>query len=142
MSAKKRVGLVLVGFVIWAAATFLFHVAGSYFFERSAAEYWFNAISTGVLYAAVSVGLMKWWGIEQPDWLQGAVCIALPGIVGEIPILYGFPELMSSMQPETAGRYAAFLFGGYASLIGFCWLMSIKVNPQLTSDEQFTRIDQ
>lgn len=80
MNTKDRVGFVLLGFVVWAAGTFVYHMAGSYFFEGSAAEYWLNAIVTGVLYAAVSLGLMKWRGVKQKDWLQSAICIALPGM--------------------------------------------------------------
>ncbi|MBD2103942.1 DUF5367 domain-containing protein [Leptolyngbya sp. FACHB-261] len=136
MNAKNQISLVLIGFVIWVAATLVFRIAGSYFFERSATEYWINVIGTGALYAAVSVGLMKWWRIEPKNWLQGAICIALPGMLGEIPILSSFSELMSNMQPETAGRYAAFLFGGYASLIGFAWLMSTKASSLLTPDSK------
>jgi len=92
-------------------------------------------IVTGILYSAVSLGLMKLLRIEQKDWLQGAICIALPGMLGEIPILASFSELMISMQPETAGRYAAFLFGGYSSLIISAWLMSTKATSVLVSDE-------
>lgn len=139
MNTKDRIGFVLLGFVIWAAATSVYRMVGSYFFEGSSAQYWLNVIVTGILYSAVSFGLMKWRCIEQKDWLQGAICMALPGMLGEIPILAGFSELMSNMQPETAGRYAAFLFGGYSSLIGFAWLMSTKANSRLASDEQFIR---
>ena len=137
MNTKDRVGFVVLGFVIWAAGTFVYRTAGSYFFEGSSAQYWLNVIVTGSLYSAVSLGFMKWRRIEQKDWLQGAICIALPGMLGEVPILAGFSELMSNMQPETAGRYAAFLFGGYSSLIGFAWLMSTKANLRLASDKQF-----
>lgn len=137
MKTKDRVGFVLLGFVVWAAATFVYRMAGSYFFEGSAAGYWLNVIVTGVLYAAVSLGLMKWRGVKQKDWLQGAICIALPGMLGEIPILAGFSGLMSNMQPETAGRYAAFLFGGYSSLISCAWLMSTKAGSRSISDAQF-----
>ena len=136
MNSKTRIGLVLVGFTIWITATLLFREIGSYFFERSVSEYWFNAISTGILYAGLSCGLMKWWRIPQQDWLQGAICIALPGMVGEIPILYGFHQFMSNMQPETAAKYGAFLFGGYVSLIGFAWLMSSRANSSVIADKQ------
>jgi Family of unknown function (DUF5367) len=136
MNTKDRVGFVLLGFVVWAAATSVYRMTGSYFFEGSAAGYWLNVIITGILYAAVSLGLMKWRKIKQKDWLQGAICIALPGMLGEVPILADFSGLMSNMQPETAGRYAAFLFGGYSSLIGVSWLMSAKASSQSGSDPQ------
>ncbi len=142
MNTKGRISFVLLGFVIWAAGTSVYRMAGSYFFEGSSAQYWLNVIVIGILYPAVSLGLMKWRRIEQKDWLQGAICIALPGMLGEIPILSSFSELMSSMQPETAGRYAAFLFGGYSSLISSAWLMSTKANLLLASDEQFIRTEQ
>lgn len=136
MSTKDKVGFISLGFAIWAAGTLVYRMTGSSFFEASAAGYWLNVIFTGILYAVVSLGLMKWRKIEQKDRLQGAICIALPGMLGEIPILAGFSELMSNMQPETAGRYAAFLFAGYSTLIGTAWFMSAKAGSQPISETQ------
>ncbi len=59
MNTKDR-----IGFVIWAAGTSVYRMAGSYFFEGSSAQYWLNVIVTGILYSAVSLGLMKWRCIE------------------------------------------------------------------------------
>lgn len=137
MSTKDKLGFIALGFIIWAVATLFFRMTGSFFFEGSVAGYWLNLISTGILYAGVSLGLMKWRKIDQKDWLQGAICIALPGMLGEIPILVGFSELMSNMQPATAGRYAAFLFGGYSTLIGAAWLMSARASSRVTSATRF-----
>lgn len=136
MSTKDKVGFIALGLVIWAAGTSVYRLTGSSFFEGSAAGYWLNVILTGILYAVVSLGLMKWRKIKQKDWLQGAICIALPGMLGEIPILASFSELMSNMQPETAGRYAAFLFGGYSTLISIAWFMSAKASSQPISETQ------
>lgn len=130
MKTKTRLSLFLVGLVIWAAATLVFRIAGSYFFEGSVLGYWLNVVVTGGLYSVLAIGLMKGYGIKQTDWLQGAVCIALPGMLGEIPVLADFSSLMSNMQPETAGRYAAFLFGGYVSLVGSAWWLSTKARLQ------------
>lgn len=142
MRTKDRVGLIALGLVIWAAGTSVYRLSGSSFFEGSATGYWLNVGLTGFLYTVVSLGVMKWRKIDQKDWLQGAICIALPGMLGEIPILAGFSELMSNMQPETAGRYAAFLFGGYSTLIGTAWLMSAKASSQPISATQFLRTEQ
>lgn len=142
MSTKDRVSFIALGLVIWAAGTLVYRLTGSSFFEGSAAGYWLNVILTGILYAVVSLGLMNWRKIKQKDWLQGAICVALPGMLGEIPILAGFSELMSNMQPETAGRYAAFLFGGYSTLIGVAWFMSVKASSQATSATRFVGTEQ
>jgi hypothetical protein len=142
MSTKSKLGFITLGLIVWAVATSVYRVIGSSFFEGSAAVYWLNVISTGILYAVVSLGLMKWRKIEQKDWLQGAICIALPGMLGEVPILAGFSQLMSNMQPETAGRYAAFLFGGYSILIGTAWLMSTKASSQSISETRFVGTEQ
>jgi Family of unknown function (DUF5367) len=128
MNMKDRVGFFLLGFAIWAVATFVYRLSGSYFFESSAAGYWFNVIVGAILCVMVPLGLLKLRRIEQKDWLQGTVCMALPGMLSEIPILAFFSDLMSNMQPETAGRYAAYLFGCYSSLIGSGWLMSKKAS--------------
>jgi hypothetical protein len=142
MSTKDRVGFIALGLVIWAAGTSVYRLTGSTFFEGSATGYWLNVGFTGILYAAVSLRAMKWRKIQQNDWLQGAICIALPGMLGEVPILASFSELMSNMQPETAGRYAAFLFGGYSILIGTAWLMSAKASSQPVSETRLAGTEQ
>jgi Family of unknown function (DUF5367) len=142
MSTKDKVGFIALGLVIWAAATSVYRMTGSSFFEGSATGYWLNISFTGIVYAVVSLGLMKWRKIQQKDWLQGAICIALPGMLGEIPILANFSELMSNMQPETAGRYAAFLFGGYSTLLGTAWFMSAKASSQPMSETRFVGTEQ
>jgi hypothetical protein len=126
MNTKDGLSLVLVGFGIWAVATVAYRQVGHVFFERSVMVYWLNVVSTGGLYTLVFLGLMRWRRIEVKDWLQGAICIALPGMLGEIPILASFAELMSNMHPETAGRYAAFLFSGYSILLSFAWFMAAR----------------
>lgn len=136
MVKRDSIGFIALGLVIWVTATSVYRLTGSFFFEGSAAGYWLNVGFTGVLYAVVSLGLMKWRRIEQKDWLQCAICIALPGMLGEIPILAGFSEIMSNMQPETAGRYAAFLFGGYSTLICTAWFMSVKASLSATPGTQ------
>ncbi len=126
MNTNDRLSLLLVGFGIWAAGTVAYRQVGSILFERSVMEYWLNVASTGGLCTLVFVGLMRWRRLEPKDWLQGAICIALPGMVGEIPVLAGFAELMSTMHPATAGRYAAFLFSVYSILLGFAWFMATR----------------
>lgn len=130
MNIKDRIGFVTLGFVIWAAATSAYRLTGSTFFEGTTASYWLNVGFTGITYTAIALGVMKWRKIKQKDWLQGAICIALPGMLGEIPVLAGFSELMSNMHPATAGRYAAFLFSGYSILICAAWFISERANYQ------------
>jgi drug/metabolite transporter (DMT)-like permease len=130
MSRKDGIILCLLGLFIWAVGTLVYRLAGSYFFESSTVGYWMNAIVTAILYSIVGIGLMKWLRIKSEYWLYGAVCVALPGMLGEVLVLSTFSELMVNMQPETAGRYGAFLFGGYSCLISSAWLMSIKKGSQ------------
>lgn len=130
MSRKDGIILSSLGVIIWAIGTFVYRIVGSYFFESSTVEYWINLIVTGVLCSAAGMGLMKWRRIESQYWLHGAVCLALPGMLGEVLVLSSFSELMVNMQPETAGRYGAFLFGGYSSLISCAWLISMKTSLQ------------
>ncbi len=139
MNTKNRVSLVLLGSCVWAAATLVYRLTGTCFFEGSAIGYWLNVMITGILCIVACWGLMKWLKIKQQDWLQGVICIALPGMFGEISILANFSELMSNMQPETAGRYAAFLFAVYSSVIGVAWMMSVQAISQPSSDTQLSR---
>jgi Family of unknown function (DUF5367) len=142
MNTRDRVTFVLIGLAIWAAATTVYRLAGSSFFERSTTEYWLNLIVSVTLCAVVPFGLLKWRRVEQKDWLQGAICMALPGMLSEIPILFSFSDLMSNMQPATAGRYAAYLFGCYSSLIASGWLMSSNTSMRSAADAQFPRTEQ
>ncbi|NJL50127.1 MAG: DUF5367 domain-containing protein [Leptolyngbyaceae cyanobacterium SM2_5_2] len=126
MTRQDNASVILVGFGIWAAATLVYQQVGAYFFEGSALTYWLNIVSTSGLCILAFVGLMRWRQIAPQDWLQGVACLALPGMLGEIPILANFGDLMSVMQPETAGRYGAFLFACYSALIGFAWLIATR----------------
>ncbi|NRB08415.1 MAG: DUF5367 family protein [Richelia sp.] len=114
MNTKDKVGFILLRFLVWAIGTLVYRVAGSYFFEGFAVGYWVNTIFTGILCATVCLAFMKWLRIERKYWLQSVICIALPGMMGEIPILACFSDIMSNMQPETAGWYGAFLFACYS----------------------------
>lgn len=142
MTTKDKVTFLCIGFVIWAAATSVYRLMGSYFFENSVAAYWLNVLVSVILCAVVPMGLLKWQRVRQQDWLQGAVCMALPGMLCEIPLLFGFSELMSNMQPEVAGRYAAYLFGCYSSLIGAGWILSTKANSESISEPLFADTEQ
>ncbi len=142
MKMRDRVGFIVLGLVIWAAGTWVYRLTGSSFFEGSATGYWLNVGFTSILCTVLFLGVMKWRKIKQKDWLQGAICIALPGMLGEIPILASFSELMSNMQPETAGRYAALLFGCYSTVIGTAWFMSAKADSQPISDTGFVGTEQ
>ncbi len=142
MKIRDRIGFIVLGLVIWAAGTLVYRLTGSFFFEGSATGYWVNVGFTGILCAIVSLGLMKWRKIKQQDWLQGAICIALPGMLGEIPILASFSDLMGNMQPETAGRYAALLFGCYSTVIGTAGFMSAKASSQPISEPEFVGTEQ
>lgn len=119
MTTADRKFLLLLGLCLWGAATLLYRTAGPLFFEVPAAVYWLNVIVTAVLLCALFWGVMQLRRIERQSWVTGALCLAVPGMVGEVPILYSFSEAMVSLHPETAGRYGAFLFFGYASLILF-----------------------
>lgn len=136
MNTQDRVGFALLGTAIWAVGTAVYRAAGSYFFEGAAAGYWLNVIATGGLFATVALGLMRWRKIPQQEWLQAAIWVALPGMLGEIPVLANFAGLMGNMQPETAGRYAAFLFAGYSSLMGAAGLMAASARPQAGASSQ------
>ncbi len=128
MKRAHAIGFAILGFAIWIAATLIYRWIGSYLFEGSAIGYWLNVGATGALVTAVALGLMQWRGVEQRDWLVCAICIVLPGMLGEIPVLSFFSEVMSNMQPETAGRYAAFLFAGYALILGLAGFLSATAN--------------
>lgn len=64
MNTKDRVGFVLLGFIVWAAATLVYRMTGSYFFEGSAAGYWLNVIITDILFGGYSSLIGVSWVIS------------------------------------------------------------------------------
>lgn len=134
MRATHRLGFALFGLMAWAVGTAIFRCIGAYCFEGTLALYWFSVVGVGLLFAAVSLGLMKWQGIAQQNWLQAAVWMAVPGMLGEVPVLADFAEWMSNLQPETAGRYGALLFSGYALLLGLAAGLSTKASLELATE--------
>ncbi|MEM9568755.1 MAG: DUF5367 family protein, partial [Cyanobacteria bacterium P01_E01_bin.34] len=85
MKRADAIGFAILGFAIWIAATLIYRRIGTYLFEGSAIGYWLNVAATGALFAAVPLGLMRWRGVDRSRWLACAVCIAVPGMLGEIP---------------------------------------------------------
>lgn len=124
MRSQDTRAFVLLGLGLWAAGTALYRSAGAAFFEVPAPVYWLNAVVTAAAFCGVFWAMVRRRRVEPAYRLQAALAMALPGMLGEVPVLYAFPDLMVNLRPESAGRYAAFLFGGYAALLLFAWVVS------------------
>jgi hypothetical protein len=104
---------------MWALGTLVYRAAGPVFFEASPVVYWLNVLLTAVTFCAALRIVLRARRVAPSGWLSSALAFALPGMAGEVLVLAQFSDVMIRMRPETAGRYAAYLFAGYTAFILF-----------------------
>ena len=112
----------ILGVLMWGVGTAVYRIAGPLFFEASPLVYWSNVLLTAVTFCLALRLLLRVRGVEPEGWLTAALAFALPGMAGEVLVLAHFGDVMNRMRPETAGRYAAYLFAGYCAFILFAGL--------------------
>ena len=101
--------LFLYGFVIWAGATVALRFAGQHLLRPG------DLAGTFLLFA-VSFPLMAWIvrrlcrkvGLQQEQWMAGAVSLSLPTLLLDPFSSVFFPVVFPNMAPEVAG-----VFGGW-----------------------------
>jgi Family of unknown function (DUF5367) len=103
-----RVRLVVIGFVIWLAATVALRLWGQHVLRQA------TAVGTTVLFALTATAMAlvvrricRRAGLPRDEWLEGAVALALPTLVLDPFSSAFFPALFPNIAPEVAG-----VFGG------------------------------
>jgi len=134
LNPSDTVWLAVFGALAWAAGTMLFRSTGHDIFEGTPAAFWANVLATPVFTFGLLCALTRLRGLSVHALPPAALAFVLPGMLGEVLVLMSFRELMTSMRPETAGRYAAFLFAGYTmvfllSLAARRWATLRAVRP-------------
>lgn len=107
------------GFVIWAAATFTLGLIGDVFLENGWAIYAAFVLVVCAAFVGLFVLLARWRNLHGADRLPAAVAFSLAGMIGEVPVMMTFPQIVPALIEDTAGRFAAFLFAGYAALLAY-----------------------
>jgi Family of unknown function (DUF5367) len=135
MRVTEKLLCCLFGLAFWLVGTLLYEVRGPQVFEASARRYWTSFVVTPVVTAILCILLLLWRRIPPAQWAAAALLIALPGMFGEAALLANFARLMPRMQPQTAGRYGAFLFATYALFLTIAETVTILASNRLATPE-------
>jgi len=117
--------LILFGAAFWVAGTIWYQWRGPQVFESGSQRYWINFVLTPVVSAAICILILRWRQVPAGDWASAALLIALPGMFGEAWLLSRFAQFMPRLQPETGGKYGAFLFATYALFLTIAEIVTI-----------------
>jgi hypothetical protein len=118
--------LILFGIIFWTAGTLWYRARGPIVFETTPLRFWINFTLAPILSAAVCLAILRWRQIPATNWSTAALLIALPGMFGEAILLTHFATWMPTMQPTSAGRYAAFLFAAYALVLTIAEAVTLR----------------
>jgi|HubBroStandDraft_6_1064221.scaffolds.fasta_scaffold1135076_1 hypothetical protein len=134
MKIHDKVLFLVFGLLFWIVGTLWYEERGSLVFETTSLRYWINFILTPIVTAAVCVAILRWRHIPAPEWASAALLIALPGMLGEAILLSNFALLMPRMQPSSAGRYGAFLFGAYALFLAIAEFVTLQASSGIAHE--------
>jgi hypothetical protein len=108
----------LLGFVVWLAATVAFRLAGQYVLDPAA------PVVVGGLFVAVvpamiglALALYRWQGVTGATRLQAAVALVLPGMVLDSLAVAWFGTVFPNMVPGAAKYFGGMLLLAYASVL-------------------------
>jgi len=129
MTIHNRILLFVVGVVFWLLGTAWYRLQGARIFESAPTRFWVNFLITPIATAVLCIGILRWLAIPQPEWASAMLLLALPGIFGEALVLARFTTVMPSMQPASAGLYAAFLFTTYGFVLAIAEIATLVSKP-------------
>lgn len=108
----------LLGFVVWLAATVAFRLARQYVLDPAA------PVVVGGLFVAVvpamiglALALYRWQGVTGATRLQAAVALVLPDMVLDSLAVAWFGTVFTNMVPGAAKYFGGMLLLAYASVL-------------------------
>ncbi len=114
MSRRESMSWLLTGAALWAVATAtLAEFGGGGVLFR---WYWPAVAIICAGFVGFFLLMLRWRKAPAFARLTAATCLALPGMVGEVPVLLTFPAMVPSFGEADAGSFGAFLFCGYSAL--------------------------
>jgi hypothetical protein len=128
VTVRERDVVFFLGFgvVFWLAGTVWYEFRGVEVFETSALRYWINLMVTPLVTAMICILVLRWRQVPAAQWSSAMLLTAIPGMIGEAVLLSHFSALMPRMQPESAGRYGAFLFATYGIVLSIAEVVSLR----------------
>lgn len=103
----------LAGAIAWTGSTLFYAAFGAGMIERAFWFYAVNAVVTGVVLTVLFHALTKALRVDRHAMLAPALAFAAPGLLLSIALAPGALSLFANAEPETAGRYGAYLFFAY-----------------------------
>lgn len=121
----RAIGL---GFLAWLIATAAFRFAGHYFFVPD--DVWLLAVfaAAAPLMLAFTWGALKLLKVERGDEAEGAIGLALPGMLLDVYAVGEFQTVFPNLDPMLAQSFGALMLLGYAVII-LTGVMMTKLQP-------------
>jgi Family of unknown function (DUF5367) len=118
----------LLGAAFWVAGTIAYEFRGHHILETSSTRYWINFMAAPVVTTLLCAWILRWRQVAASEWAGASLLIALPGMFGEALLLSRFAVLMPRMRPESAGKYAAFLFATYGLFLALAEIVTLRAD--------------
>ena len=122
----------LLGFLLWLANAAIFRFAGQYFFYPGVAPPYLLLAAVAVIGGAMTFVLLKVLKEAPGDEGEAALSIALPSLLLNALLVYGFADIFPNLDGALDGVYGA-LAMIYAASQGLTGLMMTRLAPE---DEQ------
>lgn len=129
MNKREVVLWLATGAAVWASATALLALWGGMLFQF----YWPAVAAICGAFVIFFLAMSRVRRIAPAHQLRAAACLAIPGVLGEVPVLLTFPQMVPSFAPDAAGQYGAFLFLGYGALFAIALWRETRVDAPASS---------
>jgi len=107
-----------IGFIIWLGATLIIQNYGHMIFRPNEAMFAFG------LYLVTAIGiifiarfLFSWQKLEQTQYFQAAILLALPGMILDSIIMVSFQSIFPNLAASTDSALASWLLWAYAFVL-------------------------
>lgn len=126
MSKQDVVAFSLSGLVAWAAATAYYVAFGPQLFETA---FWFYVLNAFLAAGATTLMFQAAVRLRRTPLRRrplAAAVFSAPGIACGALLLIKLTDFFPDMAPATVGRYGAFLFVGYATVVVMAFERKLK----------------
>jgi uncharacterized membrane protein len=126
MNLQNRIVLVALGLLVWILGSVYYANIGPRILETTKLHYWVNFWLSPVLSTILVLVIFRLLHVTPSSWASAALLIAIPGMIGEAVVLSHLSTFMPRIQESSGGRYGAFLFATYATVLGIAEFVTWK----------------
>jgi hypothetical protein len=126
MNLQNRIVLVALGLLVWILGSVYYANIGPRILETTKLHYWVNFWLSPVLSTILVLVIFRLLHVTPSNWASAALLIAIPGMIGEAVVLSHLSTFMPRIQESSGGRYGAFLFATYATVLGIAEFVTWK----------------